>query len=86
MDLIVRQATEAGLRRLIPVFSRYSQVRYSDRQGAQRKLERWPMNELIFLMPNNQKIWHIAAFHRELFWLILPFKIMVLQIHGETRL
>jgi len=41
MDLIVRQATEAGLRCLVPVFSRYSQIGYSDRQGAQRKLERW---------------------------------------------
>jgi 16S rRNA (uracil1498-N3)-methyltransferase len=41
MDLIVRQATEAGLRCLIPVFSRYSRVRYSDKQEAQRKLERW---------------------------------------------
>jgi 16S rRNA (uracil1498-N3)-methyltransferase len=41
MDLIVRQTTEVGLRRLIPVFSRYSQVRYSDKQEAERKLERW---------------------------------------------
>jgi 16S rRNA (uracil1498-N3)-methyltransferase len=41
MDLIVRQATEAGLRCLIPVFSRNSQVRYSDEREAGRKLERW---------------------------------------------
>jgi 16S rRNA (uracil1498-N3)-methyltransferase len=39
MDLIVRQATEAGVRRLIPVFSRYSQIRFS--KGAENKLERW---------------------------------------------
>jgi 16S rRNA (uracil1498-N3)-methyltransferase len=41
MDLIVRQATEAGIWRLIPVFSRYCQVRYSDKQETERKLERW---------------------------------------------
>jgi 16S rRNA (uracil1498-N3)-methyltransferase len=41
MDLIVRQAAETGLRCLIPVFSRNSQVRYSDDREAERKLERW---------------------------------------------
>ncbi len=41
MDLIVRQATEAGLWRLIPVLSRYSEFRLKDRQEIARKSERW---------------------------------------------
>jgi 16S rRNA (uracil1498-N3)-methyltransferase len=41
MDLIVRQATEAGLHCLIPVFSSNSQIRYSDEWKEERKLERW---------------------------------------------
>jgi 16S rRNA (uracil1498-N3)-methyltransferase len=39
MDLIVRQATEAGVQRVIPVYSRFSQVRFSEE--AEKKLERW---------------------------------------------
>jgi 16S rRNA (uracil1498-N3)-methyltransferase len=39
MDLIVRQATETGVRRVIPVHSHYSQVRFS--KEAEKKLERW---------------------------------------------
>jgi len=44
MDLIVRQATEAGVQRVIPVYSRYSQVRLrglGDSREAEKKLERW---------------------------------------------
>jgi 16S rRNA (uracil1498-N3)-methyltransferase len=41
MDLIVRQATEAGVRRVIPVFSRYSQVGLGGLREAEKKLERW---------------------------------------------
>lgn len=44
MDLIVRQVTEAGVQEVIPVFSRYSQVRLgglSGGQGVEKKLERW---------------------------------------------
>ncbi|UCF99803.1 MAG: 16S rRNA (uracil(1498)-N(3))-methyltransferase [Spirochaetaceae bacterium] len=41
MDLIVRQSTEAGVRRVIPVYSRYSQVRLKGRQEAEKKLARW---------------------------------------------
>jgi 16S rRNA (uracil1498-N3)-methyltransferase len=39
MDLIVRQATEAGVIRLIPVHSRFSQVKL--REEPEKKLERW---------------------------------------------
>lgn len=39
MDLIVRQATEAGVQKVIPVFSRFSQVRFGEE--AEKKLERW---------------------------------------------
>jgi 16S rRNA (uracil1498-N3)-methyltransferase len=41
MDLIVRQASEAGVQRLLPVFSRYSQVGFSGAQAAEKKLQRW---------------------------------------------
>jgi len=41
MDLIVRQATEAGVQRVSPVTSRFSQVRYNDGKEAEKKLERW---------------------------------------------
>jgi 16S rRNA (uracil1498-N3)-methyltransferase len=44
MDLIVRQATEAGVQKLIPAYSRYSQVRLGglgDGQDAEKKLDRW---------------------------------------------
>ncbi len=41
MDLIVRQATEAGVFRLIPVFSRFSEHRVEDSPEAKRKLDRW---------------------------------------------
>jgi 16S rRNA (uracil1498-N3)-methyltransferase len=44
MDLIVRQATEAGVRRILPVASRFGQVRLGgpgDRSGSGKKLERW---------------------------------------------
>jgi 16S rRNA (uracil1498-N3)-methyltransferase len=41
MDLIVRQVTEAGVRRVTPVYSRFSQVKYGDRKEAEKKLERW---------------------------------------------
>ena len=39
MDLIVRQATEAGVVRVMPVHSRFSQVRL--REEPEKKLERW---------------------------------------------
>jgi 16S rRNA (uracil1498-N3)-methyltransferase len=39
MDLIVRQATEAGVGRVMPVHSRFSQVRL--REEPEKKLERW---------------------------------------------
>jgi 16S rRNA (uracil1498-N3)-methyltransferase len=41
MDLIVRQATEAGVQQVSPVSSRFSLVRYNDDKEAQRKLGRW---------------------------------------------
>ena len=41
MDLIVRQATEAGVQRVSPVSSRFSQVRYNDSKEGGKKLERW---------------------------------------------
>jgi 16S rRNA (uracil1498-N3)-methyltransferase len=41
MDLIVRQATEAGVQKVIPAFSRFSTVKFNGRQEAGRKLERW---------------------------------------------
>jgi 16S rRNA (uracil1498-N3)-methyltransferase len=41
MDLIVRQATEAGVQRVFPVYSRYSQVKFSGRREVEKKLERW---------------------------------------------
>jgi len=41
MDLIVRQATEAGVQRVTPVSSRFSQVKYGERKEAEKKLERW---------------------------------------------
>jgi len=41
MDLIVRQATEAGVQKVFPAFSRFSTVKFNGRQEAGRKLERW---------------------------------------------
>jgi 16S rRNA (uracil1498-N3)-methyltransferase len=41
MDLIVRQATEAGVQRVIPVHSRYSQTRFAGKREMEKKLERW---------------------------------------------
>ena len=44
MDLIVRQATEAGVQRVTPVYSRFSQVRFGspgDTKEAEKKVERW---------------------------------------------
>ena len=41
MDLIVRQATEAGVQRVVPVYSRYSQVKIKDGKEAEKKLARW---------------------------------------------
>jgi 16S rRNA (uracil1498-N3)-methyltransferase len=44
MDLIVRQATEAGVQRILPATSLYSQVRPDSpggSRGAEKKLERW---------------------------------------------
>ena len=42
MDLIVRQATEAGVQCVIPVYSRFSQIRPgSDGGEAEKKAERW---------------------------------------------
>jgi len=42
MDLIVRQATEAGVRCVIPVYSRFSQVRSGTDGGeVEKKTERW---------------------------------------------
>jgi 16S rRNA (uracil1498-N3)-methyltransferase len=41
MDLIVRQATEAGVQQVSPVTSRFSQVRYNDSREAENRLERW---------------------------------------------
>ncbi len=39
MDLIVRQATETGVGKVIPAYSRFSQVRFGEE--AEKKLERW---------------------------------------------
>jgi len=41
MDLIVRQATEAGVQRVVPVYSRYSQVKIKDGKEAEKRLARW---------------------------------------------
>jgi 16S rRNA (uracil1498-N3)-methyltransferase len=41
MDLIVRQATEAGVREIRPVFSRYSLPRLEDPADRARRRERW---------------------------------------------
>jgi 16S rRNA (uracil1498-N3)-methyltransferase len=42
MDLIVRQATEAGVQRLLPVTSRFCQVRLAGSgDQTEKKLERW---------------------------------------------
>jgi 16S rRNA (uracil1498-N3)-methyltransferase len=41
MDLIVRQATEAGVREIQPVFSRYSVPRLQDPAERARRRERW---------------------------------------------
>jgi 16S rRNA (uracil1498-N3)-methyltransferase len=41
MDLIVRQATEAGVREIRPVFSRYSLPRLEDPMDRARRRERW---------------------------------------------
>lgn len=41
MDLIVRQAAEAGVWKIRPVFSRHSEYRLTDEEEVERKLERW---------------------------------------------
>jgi 16S rRNA (uracil1498-N3)-methyltransferase len=41
MDLIIRQAAEAGVRRVIPVYSRHSQVRLGGKGEVEKRLERW---------------------------------------------
>ena len=41
MDLVVRQATEAGVSRIVPVESRYSVARISDEESAAAKRGRW---------------------------------------------
>ncbi len=41
MDLIVRQATESGVRRIVPLLSRYTVPRLEDPQEALRKVRRW---------------------------------------------
>jgi 16S rRNA (uracil1498-N3)-methyltransferase len=41
MDLIVRQATEAGVVRLIPVFSRFSGHRIEESSETKRACDRW---------------------------------------------
>ena len=41
MDLIVRQATEAGVRRIVPLLSRHSVPRLESGEEAARKVARW---------------------------------------------
>jgi 16S rRNA (uracil1498-N3)-methyltransferase len=41
MDQIVRQATEAGVAEILPVFSRFSQARLEEAGQRERRLERW---------------------------------------------
>lgn len=41
MDAIVRQATEAGVRRIVPVYSRHSQVRHRLEREMENRIERW---------------------------------------------
>ena len=86
MDLIVRQATEAGLRRLIPVFSRYSQVRYSDRQGAQRKLERWQRIAREALQQSGAAAAPIIKSPRELQVVLAELADLNDPVDGEVRL
>ncbi len=84
MDLIVRQATEAGLQRLIPVFSHYSQVRYSsDVQETERKLERWQRIAREALQQSGAAVVPIIESPREL-------QALLEELHdpvdGEVRL
>ncbi len=41
LDLIVRQATEAGVSRIVPLSSEYAVPQIDSRSAAQRKLDRW---------------------------------------------
>jgi 16S rRNA (uracil1498-N3)-methyltransferase len=41
MDLIVRQATEAGVDRIVPLLSRYTVPRWTSREDAAGRVERW---------------------------------------------
>jgi len=41
MDQIVRQATEAGVAEILPVFSRFSQARLEEPGQRERRVERW---------------------------------------------
>jgi 16S rRNA (uracil1498-N3)-methyltransferase len=41
MDLVIRQATEIGVHRIVPLLSERTVMRVAGRDGAERKLARW---------------------------------------------